>query len=98
MFVVEEDEEAIEHELEDAASVMACEKAFPCMNCESKAGLTRHTNAKHVDKANFKENASLSSPFASFTEKELFSIVDKIKAKILKMVFGIVKSQRIWWE
>ena len=44
MFVVEEDEEAIELESEDAVSVMTGEKAFPCINCDkickSKAGLT----------------------------------------------------------
>ena len=86
MFVVEENGEAVEQELEDAASVMAGEKAFPCMNCEkickSKAGLTRHTNAKHGDKASVEGKASLSSAIASFTEKELSAIVDKIKAKI----------------
>ena len=45
VFVVEEDEEAIELEFEDSVSVMAGEKAFPCINCDkickSKAGLTR---------------------------------------------------------
>ena len=34
MFVLKEDEEAIEQELEDAASVMAGEKSFPCVNSE----------------------------------------------------------------
>ena len=85
MFVVEEDEETIELEFEDAVSVMAGEKAFPCVNCDkickSKAGLTRHVNAKHGDKAP-KGNEALSSSIASFTEKELASIVDNIKAKI----------------
>ena len=59
MFVVEEDEEAIELEFEDAVSVMAGEKTFPCINCDkickSKAGLTRHVNAKHGDKATLGE-------------------------------------------
>ena len=85
MFVVEEGEETIELEFEDAVSVMAGEKAFPCVNCDkickSKAGLTRHVNAKHGDKAP-KGNEALSSSIASFTEKELASIVDNIKAKI----------------
>ena len=85
MFVVEEDEETIELEFEDAVSVMAGKKAFPCVNCDkickSKAGLTRHVNAKHGDKAP-KGNEALSSSIASFTEKELASIVDSIKAKI----------------
>ena len=34
MFVVEEDEETIELEFEDAVSVMAGEKAFPCVNSD----------------------------------------------------------------
>ena len=34
MFVVEEDEEAIELEFEDAVSVMVGEKAFPCINLQ----------------------------------------------------------------
>ena len=88
MFVVEEDEEAIELEFEDAVSVMAGEKAFPCINCDkickSKAGLTRHVNAKHGDKANTKGNEALSSSIALLTEEELASILVKIKAKITK--------------
>ena len=88
MFVVEEDEEAIELEFEDAVSVMAGEKAFPCINyekiCKSKAGLTRHVNAKHGDKANTRESEGLSSSIALFTEEELASILVKIKAKITK--------------
>ena len=88
VFVVEEDEEAIELEFEDAASVMAGEKAFPCINCDkvcrSKAGLTRHVNAKHGDKASAKVKEALSPSIAALTEEELASIVDKIKAKIIK--------------
>ena len=87
MFVVDEDEEAIELEFEVAVSVMAGEKTFPCVNCDkickSKAGLTRHVNAKHGDKAP-KGKEALSSSIALFTEEELASIVDKIKAKIIK--------------
>ena len=53
-FVVEEAEEAIEPEFEDAVTVSAGEKAFPCINCEKickpKAVLTRHVNAKQVTK------------------------------------------------
>ena len=88
MFVVEEDEEAIELEFEDAVSVMAGEKAFPCINCDkickSKAGLTRHANAKHGDKANTRGSEGLSSSITLFTEEELASILVKIKAKITK--------------
>ena len=88
MFVVEEDEEAIELEFEDAVSVMASEKAFPCINCDkickSKAGLTRHVNAKHGDKANTRGSEGRSSLIALFTEEELASILVKIKAKITK--------------
>ena len=87
IFVVE-DEEAIELEFEDAVSVMAGEKAFPCINCDkickSKAGLTRHVNAKHGDKANAKVNEALSSSIALLTEEELASTLVKIKAKITK--------------
>ena len=87
MFVVEEDEKAVELEFENAVSVMAGEKEFPCVNCDkickSKAGLTRHVNAKHGEKAHGEKEA-LSSSIASFTEEELASIVDKIKAKIIK--------------
>ena len=35
MFIVEEDKESIELEFEDAVSVMAGEKAFPCINCDN---------------------------------------------------------------
>ena len=87
MFAIEEDEKAVELEFENAVSVMAGEKEFPCVNCDkickSKAGLTRHVNAKHGEKAHGEKEA-LSSSIASFTEEELVSIVDKIKAKITK--------------
>ena len=88
MFVVEEDEEAIELEFEDAVSVMAGEKAFPCINCDkickSKAGMTRQVNGKHGDKANTGGSEDLSSLIALFTEEELASIWFKIKATITK--------------
>lgn len=84
MFVLDED--AIELEFEDAVSVMAVEKAFPCLNCnkicKSKAGLTRHVNAKHGEKASPKGKEPLSASIALFTEEELTSIVVKMKAKI----------------
>ena len=43
--------------------------------------MTRHVNAKHGEKAP-KANEALSSSIASFTEKELASTVENIKAKI----------------
>ena len=86
-FAVAMYDKAVELELENAASVMAGEKEFPCVNCDkickSKAGLTRHVNAKHGEKAHGGKEA-LSSSIASLTEAELASIVDKIKAKITK--------------
>ena len=96
MFVIEEDEKAVELEFENGVSVMAGEKEFPCINsdkiCKSKAGLTRHVNAKRGEKAHGKKEA-LSSSIATFTEKELASIVDKIKAKITKDGFW---DSEIW--
>ena len=99
MFVVEEDEKAVELEFENAASVMAGEKEFPCVNCDkickSKAGLTRHVNAKHGEKAHGEKEA-LSSSIASLTEAELAPSWIKSRPKLPKMVFGTVILQLIW--
>ena len=47
MFVFEEDEKAEELEFENAVSVMAGKKEFPCVNCDKIC----KSNAKHGEKA-----------------------------------------------
>ena len=78
MAVMDEDEEAIENVFVEAVTEIVGEKTFPCENCDkickSKAGLTRHVNAKHGSKA----NASI----PSLTNDELTSIVNKVKANL----------------
>ena len=78
MAVMDEDEEAIENGFVEAVTGIVGEKTFPCENCDkickSKAGLTRHVNAKHGSKA----NASI----PSLTNDELTSIVNKVKANL----------------
>ena len=78
MAVMDEDEEAIENVFVEAVTEIVGEKTFPCENCDkickSKAGLTRHVNAKHGSKA----NASI----PSLTDDELTSIVNKVKANL----------------
>ena len=52
MAVMDEDEEAIENVFVEAVTEIVGEKTFPCENCDkickSKAGLTRHVNAKQM--------------------------------------------------
>ena len=76
--VMDEDDEAVENVFVEAVTEIVGEKAFPCENCEkickSKAGLTRHVNAKHTNKAN--------ANIPSLTKDELTSIVNEVKAKI----------------
>ena len=78
MAVMHEDEEAIENVFVEAVTETVGEKTCPCENCDkickSKAGLTRHVNAKHGSKA----NASI----PSLTNDELTSIVNKVKANL----------------
>ena len=78
MAVMDEDEEAIENVFVEAVTEIVGEKTFPCENCDkickSKAGLTRHVNAKHGSKA----NASI----PSLTSDELTSIVNKVKTNL----------------
>ena len=68
----------IENVFVEAVTEIVGEKTFPCENCDkickSKAGLTRHVNAKHGSKAN------VSIP--SLTNDELTSIVNKVKANL----------------
>jgi uncharacterized C2H2 Zn-finger protein len=82
MAVMDEDEEAVENVFVEAATEIVGEKMFPCENCEkickSKAGLTRHVNAKHGSKATANAN------IPSLKKDELMSIVNKVKAKITK--------------
>ena len=78
MAVMDEDGEAIENVFVEAVTEIVGEKTFPCENCDkickSKAGLTRHVNAKHGSKA----NASI----PSLANDELTSIVNKVKANL----------------
>ena len=69
------DEEAIENIFVEAVTETVGEKTFPCEKiCKSKAGLTRHVNAKHGSKAN--------ANIPSLTNDELTSIVNKVKANL----------------
>ena len=74
MAVMDEDEEAIENVFVEAVTEIVGEKTFPCGNCDTKAGLTRHVNAKHSSKAN--------ANIPSLTNDELTSIVNKVKANL----------------
>ena len=78
MAVMDEDEEAIENVFVEAVTEIVGEKTFPCENCDkiskSNAGLTRHVNAKHGNKA----NASI----PLLTNDELTSIANKVKANL----------------
>lgn len=87
LFVVEESQDTMEQEIDDAISEISGEKAFPCASCEkickSKGGLTRHINSKHKNKTAH-ENKNADASVAKLTKEELSSIVEKIKAKITK--------------
>ena len=78
MAVMDEDEEAIENVFVEAVTEIVGEKTFPCGNCDtickSKAGLTRHVNAKHSSKAN--------ANIPSLTNDGLTFIVNKVKANL----------------
>ena len=85
--VVEESGDTIDEEIDEAVKEISGEKAFPCDSCEkickSKGGLTRHMNAKHKPKTAY-GGRNVASSVAKLTKEELFSIVEKIKAKITK--------------
>lgn len=82
MAVMDEDEEAIENVFVEAVTEIVGEKRFPCENCDkickSKAGLTRHINAKHGSKDTADEH------IPSLTKDKLMSILDEVKAKVTK--------------
>ena len=77
--VTETDSEEIESEFSDALTEIHGEKSFPCTLCDklckSKGGLTRHTNSKH---------STVVQPDSSFCMDTLASMIEKIKAKIMK--------------
>jgi uncharacterized C2H2 Zn-finger protein len=66
MAIMDEDEEAIENVFVEAATEIVGEKMFQCENCDkickSKAGLTRHVNAKHGSKATANANIPSLNP------------------------------------
>ena len=79
--VTETDSEEIENEFSDALTEIHGEKLFPCTLCdklcEAKGGLTRHTHSKHK---------TLVQPDSSFCMDTLASMIEKIKAKIVKEI------------
>ena len=87
--VVKESGDTIDEEIDEAVKEISGEKAFPCDSCEkickSKEG-TRHMNAKHKPKTGY-GGRNVASSVAKLTKEELFSIVEKIKAKITKNGF-----------
>ena len=85
--VVEESGDTIDEEIDDAVKEISGEKAVPCDSCEkickSKGGLTSHINPKHKPETAHR-GRNMASSVVKLTKEELFSIVEKIKAKITK--------------
>ena len=77
--VTETDSEEIESEFSDALTEIHGEKSFPCTLCdklcESKGGLTRHTNSKH---------STVVQPDSSFCMDTLASIIETRDPRIVQ--------------
>ena len=90
--VVQAESDEIDAEFVEAVTEIDGKRLFPCPKCKkickSKGGLTKHTNSKHR-KNNSSSTESISEQDTHLSEENFVSIIEAIKAKLIKDdVFG----------
>ena len=87
--VVDTESDEVQTEFLEAISEIEGKKSFPCTQCtkicNSKGGLTKHTNSKHRDAVDLPSSTSKSAEQETrLSEENLASIVEDIKTKLTK--------------